>query len=327
VHLDRAGFKFENGEVTALLDGGLTAMGLEVDLMGLSASLKIADVNAGKIDPKFGLQGLGISFNKGGIEFAGAMLHRQIKLNGNTIDQYDGLASVKAEGLHLAAIGSLAKVNDQTSLFLYAVLDYPLGGTPFFYVTGLAGGFGLNQKLVMPPVDQVAEFPLIKAAINPPTVPSDPGSANSFITEQMKPLQTYLKPSLGQYFGCAGIRFTSFELLDSFVVVSVSFGREFELDLLGISTLVVPSQLPESQPPLAKVSLQIVASFIPSEGLAIVQGRLTKDSHILDPNCHLTGGFAFATWFGPNEHAGDFVITLGGYHPDFQKPEHYPTVP
>jgi hypothetical protein len=31
-------------------------------------------------------------------------------------------------------------------------------------------------------------------------------------------------------------------------------------------------------------------------------------------------------WFdGP--HAGDFVITLGGYHPLFKKPAHYPTVP
>jgi len=106
----------------------------------------------------------------------------------------------------------------------------------------------------------------------------------------------------------------------------ISFGHEFELDLLGVSTLVVPPQEPDV-PCLAKVSLQVIASFIPAQGLAIVQGRLTADSYILDPNCHLTGGFAFATWFGPNPHAGDFVVTLGGYHPDFQKPAHYPTVP
>lgn len=325
VHLDRAGFKFEKGELTALLDGGLTAMGLEVDLMGLSVRSKITDVK--EFNPRFDLKGLGLSFSKGGVGFAGALFHLEVKRNGNTVDEYDGLASVTAEGLHLAAIGSLTKVKDQTSLFLYAVLDYPLGGAPFFYVTGLAGGFGLNQKLTMPPVDEVSTFPLIQAAMNPPAMPTDPAAAGPFITEQMEKLHTYLTPGIGEYFGCAGVRFTSFELLDSFVVVSISFGREFELDLLGISTLVVPSQLPEAEPPLAKVSLQIVASFIPSEGIAIVQGRLTKDSHILDPNCHLTGGFAFATWFGSNPHTGDFVITLGGYHPDFQKPDHYPTVP
>jgi hypothetical protein len=327
VHLDRAGFKFDNGEVTALLDGGLTAMGLEVDLMGLSVTSKITDVKDGKFKPVFGLEGLGLSFSKGGVGFAGALLYLKVKRNDQTVEEYDGLATVDAEGLHLAAIGSLTKVNDQTSLFLYAVLDYPLGGAPFFYVTGLAGGFGLNQKLVMPPVDQVSTFPLIQAALNPPTMPTDASSAGPFITAEMEKLHAYLTPSIGEYFGCAGVRFTSFNLLDSFVVVSISFGREFELDLLGLSALIVPAELPADEPPLARVSLQVVASFIPSEGLAIVQGQLTKDSHILDPNCHLTGGFAFATWFGPNPNAGDFVVTLGGYHPDFQKPDHYPTVP
>lgn len=319
VHLQRAGFKFESGELTALLDGGLTALGLEVDLMGLSVTSKITDVEHGQFKPTFCLQGLGLSFSKGGVGFTGALLHLK--------DEYDGLASVQAEGLRLAAIGSLSEVNDQTSLFLYAVLDYALGGSPFFYVTGLAGGFGLNQKLTMPAVDQVNAFPLIQAALNPPTVPTDPGSAGTFITAEMQKLHTSLTPSIGQYFGCAGIHFTSFELLDSFVLLIISFGREFELDLVGVSTLVVPPELPESEPALAKVSLQIVGSFIPNEGIAIVQGRLTADSHILDPNCHLTGGFAFATWFGPNPHAGDFVITIGGYHPDFQKPDHYPAVP
>lgn len=327
LHLDRAGFKFDNGELTAMLDGGVTALGLEVDLMGLSLTSKITDVTSGKFNPQFGLAGLGLSFSKGGVGFAGALVHLKVQRNGHSVDEYDGLASVQAEGLHLAAIGSLTKVNDQTSLFLYAVLDYPLGGPPFFYVTGLAGGFGLNQKLTMPPPDQVSDFPLIKAAQKPPAVPTDPGAVGSFITEEMQKFHTYLTPTIGQYFGCAGVHFTSFELLDSFVVVSISFGREFELDLLGLSTLIVPPQLPPEEPPLAKVSLQIVASFIPNEGLAIVQGRLTPDSHILDPECHLTGGFAFATWFGSNPHAGDFVITLGGYHPDFQKPDHYPTVP
>ena len=129
---------------------------------------------------------------------------------------------------------------------------------------------------------------------------------------------------VGQYFRLAGVHFTSFELLDSFVLVSLAFGREFELDLLGVSSLVVP---PKDATALAVITLQIAASFIPDQGIAIVQGQLTRDSHVLDPKCLLTGGFAFASWFGPNPHSGDFVVTLGGYHPEFQKPDHYPIVP
>jgi len=47
----------------------------------------------------------------------------------------------------------------------------------------------------------------------------------------------------------------------------------------------------------------------------------------LDKACVLTGGFAFFVWFGSNPHAGDFVITLGGYNPGFIPPSHYPKVP
>src|SRR5262249_6869547 len=126
VHLQRAGFKFDNGEITALLDGGLTAFGLEVDLMGLSVTSAITDVADGNFKPTFGLEGLGLGFSKGGVEIAGALLHLK--------NEYDGLAIVQAEVLRLAAIGSLTTVDNQPSLFIYAVLDYPLGGAPFFYV-------------------------------------------------------------------------------------------------------------------------------------------------------------------------------------------------
>lgn len=32
-------------------------------------------------------------------------------------------------------------------------------------------------------------------------------------------------------------------------------------------------------------------------------------------------------WFGNNANSGDFVVTLGGYHPSFNVPSHYPQVP
>ena len=47
----------------------------------------------------------------------------------------------------------------------------------------------------------------------------------------------------------------------------------------------------------------------------------------------MTGGFAFYLWYKTittpdyTIPAGDFVITLGGYHPAFQQPVYYPTVP
>ena len=43
----------------------------------------------------------------------------------------------------------------------------------------------------------------------------------------------------------------------------------------------------------------------------------------------MSGGFAFYCWFKDREgvRAGDFVLTIGGYHPAFDRPAHYPVVP
>ena len=46
-----------------------------------------------------------------------------------------------------------------------------------------------------------------------------------------------------------------------------------------------------------------------------MQAVLAKSSFLLDKACVLQGGFAFFVWYGPNPHAGDFVLTLGGYNP------------
>lgn len=57
-----------------------------------------------------------------------------------------------------------------------------------------------------------------------------------------------------------------------------------------------------------------------TQGYFAATAILSKNSYVLTPDCHLTGGFAFSLWFGDNPNAGQFVITLGGYHPAFQVP-------
>ena len=63
-----------------------------------------------------------------------------------------------------------------------------------------------------------------------------------------------------------------------------------------------------------------------AEGLIQFEARLTENSFIFSKACRLTGGFAFCVWFG-GPHAGDFMVSLGGYHPAFVRPAHYPLVP
>jgi hypothetical protein len=218
-------------------------------------------------------------------------------------------------------------VSGHPSLFIYAVLDYPIGGPPFFFVTGLAAGFGFNRALVMPGVDDVKTFPLVEQVRrgNPPSLTSQSDRQNALVKE-LAAIESYIPPQVGQYFLAVGIRFTSFKIVDSFALLAVQFGRQVEIDLLGSSVLIAPSGAEGNVAPVARAELALKARYVPDEGFLSVIGKLTSDSFVLSRDCHLQGGFAFYAWFS-NEHAGDFVLTLGGYHPQFHPPAHYPQVP
>ena len=100
----------------------------------------------------------------GPLEIAGSFLKQTRQEGGAAYTSFAGLAVLRTRQLSLSAIGSYALKDGHPSLFIYAVLDYPLGGPSFFYVTGLAAGFGYNRGLTIPAIDQVEAFPLIQAA-------------------------------------------------------------------------------------------------------------------------------------------------------------------
>jgi hypothetical protein len=319
VYFDKVGVKYEHAAVWFLLSASLSAAGLTLTLDGLAVGSEVKGFK-----PEFDLRGVGIEYKGGGeVEVGGALLRtrrERADKKGEFYDAFDGAAFIKAGQLKLSALGSYAELDGHPSLFVYAVLDYPVGGPSFFFVTGLAAGFGYNRLLVVPPVEQVAQFPLVADALSGAAMPAK-------IDEKVSGLQRYTPPSAGDFFLAVGIKFTSFKLVDSFALLTVSFGTQFEVNLLGLSTLVVPTPVPgETVTPLAEVQLAVRATFNPSKGFLGIAAQLTPNSFLFSRECHLTGGFAFYSWFS-GEHKGDFVLTLGGYHPEYKVPPHYPSVP
>ncbi|MBI1313831.1 hypothetical protein GC176_21265 [bacterium] len=330
VHFGRVGVRYQDGEVGVLIDGSFSAAGLTLTLDGLTAKLKLDDLKPPiSLHPSFGLNGVGIDFSNDAIEIGGALVRKHVPAREGleAFDEYDGSATVRAKSWSLAAIGSFAYVQNQPSLFVYAVLNTPLGGPSFFFVTGLALGFGYNRRFIAPPIEGVKEFPLIRVATSASA--AEPGSDSTASQDELvNGLADAIRVAPGQYFAAVGVKFTSFKLVDSFALLAVSFGHEFRIDVLGISTAVIPTpEAGKSVPPVAEVQMAFEAVFAPSQGILSVRAQLTRASYLLSHDCHLTGGFAFVTWFDPNEHAGDFVLTVGGYHNHFKPPSHYPVVP
>ena len=319
MYFKRIGAAYKGGVLKFALDASLSAGGLEIFLDGLSVSSPLT-----RFDPRFNLKGLGIRYGNPTMEISGAFL-REKKTDPKlgAYDEFSGIALLKTQAFTLGAIGSYAYVNGKPSLFIYGALNRPLGGPAFCFVTGLSVGFGYNRKLRMPSIDKVFEFPLVAQVMNGGSLPTAPNQDT--LTDVLKELNAYVPISEGSLFLAAGIRFTTFKLLDTTLLLSASFGRRFELNLLGVSTLSVPPKAGKTTS-LAKVKMALKGAYIPDEGFVGLRGKLTPDSYILSRKCRLSGGFAYYAWYtGP--HGGDFVITMGGYHPRFRKPAHYPSVP
>ncbi|HEY0321630.1 MAG TPA: DUF6603 domain-containing protein [Pyrinomonadaceae bacterium] len=312
VYFDKVGVRYKDAALWFLLNAALSGAGLTISLDGLSVGSPLKSFS-----PRFDLRGLGIDYQGGAVEIGGAFL--RIEKDGEP-DQYEGTAVIKTEEVTLSALGSYTKLDGHPSLFIYAFVDYPLGGPAFFFVTGLAAGFGYNRKLIAPSIEHVSDFPLIKQAIGGK---AEPGG----LSAALEALQQYIPPAIGEVFLAVGVKFNSFKLIDSFALLTVEFGGHFVVNLLGLSTAIIPTpEAGKSVTPLAEVQIAWKATFDPADGFLGVDARLTPNSYILSRDCRLTGGYAFYSWFS-GEHAGDFVQTLGGYHPSFVVPAHYPVVP
>lgn len=301
-HFHRIGVGIVQGAAAFYLDASVRMNPLTVSMMGLGLSIPLA--NPEQIG--FALQGMGIDVKKPDLEIAGTFL-KSGKKDG---DCYEGQVRIQVKNISIFAVGSY----EDGALFVYAVISAPLGGPPVFFITGLAAGFGYNEDLICPSIDEIAKFPLVAGALG------------SMTQEEMAAeLSEKIYPSKSRYFLAGGIKFTSFKMVESFAMLLIRFGTELEISLLGLSELNVPFDANKSSA-IAHAQLALKASVLPSEGLFSVMAQLTSESYILSKSCILTGGFACYVWFG-GEHRGDFVITLGGYHESYKKPAHYPEVP
>ena len=303
--------------VGVLIDGRVSLMGLAASVDDLSLTY-IVTGGGSALDPsrwRVDLAGFAVAADISGVTLAGGL--RRFTPPGGGVE-YLGMLMARVAVYGLSVYGGYGLVgpeNDRyTSLFLFGAVNGPIGGPPAFFVTGIGGGFGINRRLSLPEdLSQFGGFPLIKA-LDPAARAGDP-------FQELAAARVYFAAERGTFWFAAGLSFTSFALVDGVAVVAIQIGAGFELSLLGLARMALPR--PEAA--LVSIELALVARFSTREGIILVQGQLTDNSWLLAPEVRLTGGFAFASWLsGPNR--GQFVVTIGGYHPDFHR-DGYPVVP
>ncbi|KAF3208017.1 hypothetical protein TWF679_007920 [Orbilia oligospora] len=329
VSLTGLGIKFDmkNSTLTLGLNGSVTLGPIELILMGFSVSfqfdgLTLKDIT--KVKTSFGLDGLGAAYQKPPLTIAGLFLHQKTE----AVDEYLGAAAIGFEPYIFQAAGyygeetikTVYRTKDRTvtSFFTYCRLDGPIATIGVADINGLTAGFGYNTFCTFPNASNVMDFPLIG-------VPQ----SNSVVEAMSKLINgnpAWFGRKEHSYWFAAGISGSALETLTLSAVVALEFNPLPKLGIFGVATAEMPKKAPKK---LARVQLGIVATLDFGAGVLSIEGQLTPASFVLDPNCHLTGGFGLFYWFNPRDETlkGQFVFTVGGYHRAFQRPSQFPNPP
>ncbi len=323
----KVGIEYAGSLTVSIPKGSFSAMGFFGSLLLLNFENEpntILKLNTGQVPPKLvpklrekNITPTSISRAAGGGWELQASDNKQY-----LIDQYDD---------------GFIVLRPEKTFFVYVTLS-AAGGTGItvgpIQFTAIVFGYGYNRRAKIPTIDNVAEFPLVKMVMGQGGYQKEdetfelhnqlakPVEDPAALLEKMK---DYLVPELDQQFACGGVRFTISGLIDCFALLIVQWGGgEFEIALLGLARFRQPRDTTARA--ICYVELQILMTIKPKEGAFKLQALLTSNSWIINEDCKLTGGFALFAWFA-GEHKGDLVVTLGGYHPKFRRPEHYPVVP
>ncbi len=315
IQLRRIGILLDGNDTKFEVDISLVTASFEIDLLGLWIGVDISDP-FGKL-PSFGIHGLNVTYAQPPVYFNGGLLYVENPMEGY-LWEINGQLMVKYNQYGFFADASYAQPKQGTtmsSFFAFLMVSAPIGGPPYLYVSGLAGGFGFNRNLIVPDASHLTEFPLVQGALGKGNLTSGMKA-----DEALKKMDVYVPPKEFDYWLAAGVAVGSCHIINAFVMVAGVFGTDFDLAVIGIATAEIPTG--ESPQLIARIELALVGNINPMSGSIEITGALTSNSYIFAPECKLTGGFAYCIWL----EKGDFVVSIGGYSPSFKKPSYYPAL-
>lgn len=308
IYIDQVGVRLTSEEAGLIVDGGVSISGFSAQVDDLSLTVPYRDPGNVSLD----LKGLGLGFASGGISIAGGLVKFE-----NPIE-YDGMLLIKISDFGAVAVGSYAVPEEAggdkyTSLAIFGGVFATFGWAPIIVFKAIGLGIGLNRRLLVPEdINEIPRFMLVQALDQPEQLANDPLGA-------LLRFRDAVPPKRGAFWLAIGLKGCAFQVVNLTAVVYVALDSGVEVGLLGVARVALPAD----DTALVCVELALKARFSTAEMLLSVQAQLTDNSWLISEDCQLTGGFAFFMWFRESQ----FLLTLGGYHPGFQRRPEYPVVP
>jgi hypothetical protein len=312
IYIDQLGVGITSDPgVELLIDGSVKVDGLTAQANELGVTIPFKSL-ANPAGWSLDLGGLALAFTSPGVTIAGGLM----KNPGPPIE-YDGMLLIQITQFGFIAVGAYSRPSDAqggyTSLFVFAGVFIVIGLPPIIEIEGLGLGVGYDRELIVPDdLNKIPSFILVAAL-------DDAGKfANDPMGELMQ-IRDSIPARRGSFWLAVGLHGTSFVIVHVTAVVYVALDRGVEVGVLGVARMALPSD----DTALVSIELALKARFSTAEGILSIQAQLTNNSWLLSKDCQLTGGFAYFMWFPQSQ----FVLTIGGYNPNFQKPTQFPDVP
>lgn len=135
----------------------------------------------------------------------------------------------------------------------------------------------------------------------------------------------WIKDQKGPLWVAAGLKVKAFQCIDVDVIVTLDFNPSFSLAIVALGRAMMPNEPGTTKDEaFLYVEFGLLTLVDVAGGTMMIEGTLAPNSFILDPFCHLSGGFALCFWFAGSGHEGDWVFSVGVYHPAYKPSDHYP---
>ncbi|RDB20863.1 hypothetical protein Hypma_012068 [Hypsizygus marmoreus] len=320
------GLQFKDGMLFIIFDATLALGPVGLSLLGFGVGAKITADFFTQFDiSNFALQlhGLAAALDKPPILLAGMFED----LSTPTMELFAGGVAISVNAYSFLALGSYGVVEDDSkksykTFFVFAQLRGPLIELEFATINGVTLGFGYNSHLNYPTVDNILDFPLVKGIS---TESADGAASASDVLTVLSDavFKVWVRPQDGSFWFAAGLEVLAFETLDVRAVAVIEIDPYVSIGLFAAAVCSCPPKAPRALS-FVYVELGITCPVDIKNGTLAVEGKLSPNSFVLHPSCHLLGGFAMYYWFDPSSYAGDFVFSIGGYHPAYKPPVYYP---
>lgn len=323
------GLKYADKKLHIIFTATMELGPIGLSLIGFNLGVDLSVLKKPELsDISVTLEGLSVAFERPPLTIAGIIRHGKDP----TLEYYAGGLIIGWVPYQVQAAGFYGKATPDggrdpfVSVFVFARLDGPLVELEFAEISGVTGGFGYNSNVQVPTTDQIVNFPFIKqssldggtdSALDTLQKLTDPGEGGWF------------SPLAGTYWAAVGMKIDAFQLIALDAVAVVQFGEAIKLGIFAVATVDIPNPKSPEKFAHAELGIAVVVDF--SYGVMKAEAQLSPNSYILHPSCHLTGGFALYYWFeaphADNSKVGDFVFSMGGYHPAYEVPVGYPNPP